>query len=231
MRLIDLSGKRFGRLQVMERAELRNNKPCWRCLCDCGVAVIIRGNDLRAGRTSSCGCLQRDRAAEIGHRTGAANSRAGAAKRSVARRHGHARRGYSRVYGIWKSMIQRCTNPRASKYGLYGDRGITVCAAWRRFENFYSAMGDPPSVKHTIDRIDGHRGYQPDNVRWATRGEQNRNRSNTIKVIIDGVSVSLSDAAERRGIPYSRAYYRLTHGWATDLALSASRRGNRTAPC
>jgi DNA-binding MarR family transcriptional regulator len=80
-------------------------------------------------------------------------------------------------YGIWTGIIARCSNQKHKNYKRYGGRGIGVCQAWRDdFENFYRDMGPRPSGRHSIDRVDNDRGYEPGNCRWATPREQVLNR-------------------------------------------------------
>jgi hypothetical protein len=83
--------------------------------------------------------------------------------------HGRSR---TPLYRIWTGMIGRCHNPNADHFGFYGGRGIIVCDEWRGpagFERFAACIGPRPSPKHTVDRIDNSRGYEPGNVRWATK--------------------------------------------------------------
>lgn len=190
-----LPGERFGRLVVIEA-----NGKSRKCKCDCGsIITVCRTSALTSGNTQSCGCLRK----EI---TG--NNR---------RKHGMCK---TKVYAIWTSMIQRCTNPNNHKFKRYGGRGITVCQRWQEsFEAFFQDMGNPP-FGYTLDRINNDGPYSPENCRWADDKTQARNRSNNHILTHQGQSHTIAEWAEELNIPRTTISTRLRLGWDDDKVLS-----------
>ncbi len=122
-----------------------------------------------------------------------------------------------KLHRAWVSMIQRCENPNATGWHNYGGRPgnpVRICKRWRKsFEHFAADVGLPPSLKHSIDRINVQQGYRPSNVRWATAKTQANNRSVSLRHVRmpDGL-VSISDAAKTMGLSYAKVYARITLG-------------------
>lgn len=128
-----------------------------------------------------------------------------------------------RLRGVWRNMIQRCHNPNHHQYCSYGGRGITVCDEWR---NDYScfrewALKNGYAQGLTIDRIDNNGGYSPQNCRWATYKEQNRNKRSNRNITLNGETKCLSEWAEFFGIGVPLATRRLNDGWAEEDAFTA----------
>ncbi len=205
MPVVDMIGKRFGRLAVVGQSESKLWRARWVCVCDCGREAVVDGANLRTGHVQSCGCLQRDSIAAVGKRT---------------RKHGAAI-DKTPEYAAWASMKTRCFNPKAQQYANYGARGITVCAAWRdSFEAFIADMGARPSSKHSLDRIDNERGYEPENCRWATVHQQNNNQRHNRLIEVDGVVSTVAEAIARLGAHPATIKTRINRGWSIDRAFS-----------
>lgn len=134
------------------------------------------------------------------------------------RKHGHKSGGkYTPEYIAWSNIIARCCNRNSQAFKNYGGRGITICAEWREsFESFFAYVGSRPGKGFEIDRIDNSRGYEPGNVRWATRKINCRNRRSTKWVEFQGQRMSMVDAAERAGIPYVKVKSRMRHATSFD---------------
>lgn len=122
------------------------------------------------------------------------------------------------LYNTWKKMRDRCNNPRSHNYQFYGGKGIKVCKQWDSFNKFIVDMGKRPSENHTIDRIDPSGDYTKANCRWATKSEQNRNRSSCAKV--DGKT--LSEIANEIGMDRTSLYKRKKRGHALKFVVMPS---------
>lgn len=118
-------------------------------------------------------------------------------------------------YFIWGNIIQRCCNPDNDSYARYGGKGITICAEWRDFAKFIADVGRRPSMDHSIDRIDGSRGYEPGNVRWATLLEQANNKTTNRLVDYRGQRLTIAQAARagNAGVTRETARCRIHNGW------------------
>ena len=180
----------------------------WRCRCDCGNEVSVRSKLLLQGVTKSCGCLAKDRAAEV-----------------AAKHHGFG----TRLYPIWISMRQRCNNPNCHAYKNYGGRGISICPEWDDFAVFREwalAAGYDDSAErgvYTLDRIDVNGNYTPENCRWVTMRSQSTNRRDTIYLEYDGRIMPLIYWAEEIGVKYCTLFARYKRGWSPEKILSPVR--------
>lgn len=154
-----LLNQRFGKLLVVSlHSDFKRGKYLadyrWLCQCDCGKQKVVLGDNLRFGRTVSCGCVQKQRAVE-------ANTK-----------HGFY---HHELFATWKMMWRRCTDEEYKQYKDYGGRGIAVCDRWKSFEHFAQDMGTRPEGM-TLDRKNNDGNYEPGNCRWATRKEQIANQ-------------------------------------------------------
>jgi hypothetical protein len=165
--------------QVGERFRESKRKSVAVFECECGVRFVGR-TDMKP---VSCGCQTKRNQSE-------------AAKRRPANRKTHGMFG-TKVYRVWSSMIQRCSNPNNDAWDNYGGRGIRVCSRWEKFEQFYSDMGDPNGL--TLERKDSNGMYEPANCIWASPQEQACNRRSNVKTTIDGITKTASDWSKETG--------------------------------
>lgn len=138
---------------------------------------------------------------------------------------------YSPEYQSWLNMKARCHNKNHPRYPEWGGKGISVCKEWRSdFLAFYREIGPRPGDGYSVDRIDGSKGYEPGNVRWATATEQSENRPSWINAIeFNGVSKSLSAWARDIGISRGSMRDRLNNGWSIEQALTTPKGDKKCA--
>lgn len=186
--ILDIAGKRFGRLVVITRARVNGARNAmWLCQCDCGNTTVGAASNL--GKTKfSCGCLS----SENGTTTIKTNS--------LARTDLHGM-SHTTEWRIWSQMRSRCESPDNHRYHRYGGRGIKVCERWQSFQNFYEDMGPRPSKRYSIDRIDNDGNYEKSNCRWATAKTQARNTSKTHWVTIEGTTLCVKDWCKALNVP------------------------------
>lgn len=150
-------GQTYGRLLVLKSLGVLNRKQIVLTRCSCGTELTVCLSNLRSGNTVSCGCFRKETLSIIKKTHGMRNTR---------------------LYRVYRSMLERCYNQNSRSYINYGQRGITVCSVWKAsFDNFLTwakQTGYTDSLE--IDRIDVNLGYSPENCRWSSETVQARNR-------------------------------------------------------
>jgi hypothetical protein len=196
---LDIVGKKFGKLKVIEFAGCVKQKSTWKCLCDCGNLTTRSAISLK--NSSSCGCM-----------IGKTNITHNESYRSG--------KGSSKEYSMWNSMMNRCSNPKNKSYARYGGRGIKVCNDWHTYENFLKDMGRCPSDEYSLDRIDNSKGYSKENCRWATAKDQARNRRSTVYATAFNQTKAVAEWAEIYGMKYHTLRRRILVGMSVEDALT-----------
>ena len=202
MRKLNLIGRRFGKLTVVEQDGKDNSgHTTWKCKCDCGKMTIARGSHLKNGDIQSCGCIGKE---EL-----------------IARSTKHGLE-HTRLYRIWQGMLIRCYNPKANRYSRYGGRGIIVCDEWRNDLKAFCDWAYSNGYKDnlTLERKDNNGPYSPENCEWATQKEQMNHTSRSRYVTINGITRTVSQWAEANGIKKSAIYSRLKLGWDIERAVT-----------
>lgn len=254
--MAEFIGKRFGKLTVVSQAPKKHGKTAWHCVCDCGNELDVQQCALVTGNTKSCGCLKRKNIVgerfnhlTVLHRDNArggsywvckcdcgkeisvdiSNLRGGQKSCGCIRpdrptwHHGYG----TRIYGVWRGMIDRCYNPNSPNYPRYGALGIEVCEEWKSdfssFREWAYANGyddKAPRGVCTIERKNNGGNYEPSNCRWANMKEQGQNKRNTAFIFANGEKISMGDASEKYHIPIETLRRRINKGYTADDAVN-----------
>ena len=194
----NIAGKRFGKLTVEKYIGIRKRQAVWLCKCDCGKETYTIARHLLSGGTISCGCAQ----LQAAHDT------------CICRNITHGFSNKDRLYSIWKSILQRCNNPRNKSYKDYGKRGIKICEEWKNYPIFREwSLSNGYSPGLTIDRIDNDGNYCKNNCRWVTREIQNNNKRSNVFLSYNGKTYTPKELAKIKNIPIHRIYDRRHEGW------------------
>lgn len=199
MKSIDITGKKFGHLTAV-RFDHVHTKPSgqkahyWLFKCDCGKETITLKNSVKNGMIISCGC------------------------KKYPVKHGMYN---TRIYSVWECIKDRCLNKNNKNYKHYGLRGISICDDWSNdFMSFYNwSIKNGYKDNLTIDRIDFNGNYCPENCRWITQKEQNRNTRKNHMVSYMGKTMCISEWAEKLGIKVSTLFGRFKRGWDIEKSL------------
>jgi len=212
-RVKDLTGQKFGSWTVISYygrktyGSSRSYAQYWNVRCDCGEERVVQQTSLLGGISTKCRRCSHGEPGGPGHE----------------------------LYQAWATMKSRCHNPRHYDFYLYGARGIEVCPRWRgSFQAFLMDVGARPPG-YTLDRIDNSKGYEPGNVRWATRSQQMQNRrpwgtageprprKKRRALLVFGESLPVLEACRRYNIAVKTFYDRQRRGLTAEQALTRPR--------
>lgn len=222
LKLVDLTGQTFERLTVIKRVDdyispSGYHSVQWLCKCKCGNNTIVTSENLKSGNTKSCGCYSKESLIERNTSHNASNTR---------------------LYHVWSSMKDRCSNPNNKKYMDYGGRGIAVCDEWANnfelFANWAYNNGYIEFVSRgecTLDRIDVNGNYCEDNCRWVTQKTQSNNKRNNHYITYKNETHTVTEWNEILGYKKGVLSRRLFNGWSIEDAFtkpikSNSKKGN-----
>lgn len=191
----DLTGQKFGRLNVLKLSYKNKNGTHWDCRCECGNNVIVNKYKLLNGHTKSCGCYKKEILSKV-----------------------HLKHGLSKTkfYRIWFSMKRRCYEVDQRGYAYYGGKGIRVSKEWLNFENFkldmykkYIEFVKKNKEKNTtLDRINSDKDYYKKNCRWATWETQHKNQKRNIILEYMGKKLTINGWSAKLGISPQIIYSR-----------------------
>lgn len=191
--LKDITNCVFGELTALAPSYKRHGVWYWQCSCSCGRMIHVNGSSLRRGRATHCGCSRKYNGML-------------------------SPRSQTRLYRIWSGMKSRCYTPTDGSYSKYGALGVLVCDEWlSSFESFETwAYQNGYSPELTLDRLDPFGDYTPDNCRWCTLQEQNRNKRNTVMGTFNGETRPVAEWADIYNVPYHTMYQRFKFGRQID---------------
>jgi hypothetical protein len=201
----NISNQKYNRLTAIKFSH-RNKyyREVWVFRCECGIEKLIELYPVKKGITKSCGCYN------IG----------------IITTHGQT---YHPLFQTWINLKSRCYNENHKSYKYYGGRGITMSDEWKNsFFAFKNDIGERPSKKHSIDRIDNYKGYFPDNCRWVTMSEQCRNKRKTVFFEYNGEKKNLNDICDDLKLSHNMVYNRINKlGWNLEKALITPRNSRK----
>lgn len=202
-RSIDITNQKFNMLTAVRYEYSKDRKEFWLFHCECGNDKIMQKGNVTHGGTISCGCVIKKAVSESNVRRS---------------KHGQYK---SRLHRIWANAKQRCMNPNCKDYARYGGRGITFYQDWADdFSKFYDwAIENGYNDELTIERIDNSKGYSPDNCKWITSAEQQRNTRKNRFYTINGETKTLTEWCEIYDKVPNTIRYRLKRGMSIEEAL------------
>jgi hypothetical protein len=205
--IINLVGKVFNRWTVVGRAENKNKRVRWSCVCECGEERDVIAYNLVHGISKSCGCLNKDLAKER--------------IISITKTHGLSK---TPIHRIWCGIKTRVGNPNHKDYQWYGARGVTMCEEWENdFMSFYTwSTNNGWKDGLQIDRKDVNGNYEPSNCRWVTNEVNSKNRRNTNLYTneLTGETLCASDWSKRLGGNQELVKSRIAYGWSIQRAIT-----------
>lgn len=183
---IDLKGQKFGKLKVIEFYEKTPKQTKWLCECECGNQCVVYSSHLKSGHTKSCGCISKERIKNLNFKTGLSQTK---------------------LYRVYRNMLNRCYWEKSDMFKHYGARGIEVCDDWKNKENGFEvfsewAFNNGYNEGLTLDRIDCNKGYCPENCRWVDAYVQANNKRKNWYLKINGEIDTVGNWARRLNISY-----------------------------
>lgn len=198
-KIYDLAGDTYNYLTVIEKSYSKNKRVMWKCLCECGNYKYVSSSDLLSSNVKSCGC-----------------------HKYAHQKHGDNRAltGQTRLYRIWAAMKNRSKNKSHRYYKIYGEAGILVCNEWMEYIPFKEwALSNGYSEDLSIDRIDVHKGYYPENCRWANAITQANNTTRNHFIKIGEENKTIAEWSRESGIPAGVIWSRIHLGWDNESSV------------